>query len=94
MELNMFRVQSLGRLKCDAEDMAPTVRDIATLARVSIATVSRVLNGKANVSPQTRQSVESAMRQTGYTPNVAAIRMAGLSAVKRRSKQTVSPSGR
>ncbi len=90
----MFRDQTLGRLKYDDKHMAPTVRDIAALARVSIATVSRVLNGKANVSQQTRQSVESAMQQAGFTPNVAAIRMADLSAVKRRSKQTVSQSGR
>jgi DNA-binding LacI/PurR family transcriptional regulator len=94
MELNMFRDQSLERLKCDDKHMVPTVRDIAALAHVSIATVSRVLNGKANVSPETRQSVESTIQQAGFAPNVAAIRMADLSAVKRRSKQTVSQSGR
>lgn len=86
-------IQSLNRLKRD-ELPAPTVRDIATLAGVSTATVSRVVNGKLNVSPQKKQSVESTIRRTGYTPNAAAIRMDDLSVTKRRTKQTVSSPNR
>ena len=37
-----------------------TVRDIAAHTGVSIATVSRVLNGQAHVAPETRELVEQA----------------------------------
>ncbi len=40
--------------------------DIAELAKVSEATVSRVLNGKPGVAAATRQSVLAAMDQLGY----------------------------
>jgi LacI family transcriptional regulator len=42
-----------------------TVRDVAATAGVSIATVSRVLNGRGNVAPETRELVERAMRVLG-----------------------------
>jgi LacI family transcriptional regulator len=42
-----------------------TVRDIATETGVSIATVSRVLNGQANVAPHTRAMVLSALERRG-----------------------------
>lgn len=74
------------RPKFKVEDSPLTVRDIARLARVSIATVSRVVNGGSNVTPERRRSVEEAIRQTGFTPNAAAVRMAGLSALKRRDR--------
>ncbi len=83
----MSRVQSVQQPKCEDGQSAPTVRDIANLARVSTATVSRVLNGRSDVSPQRRLSVKEAIQQTGFTPNEAATRMAGLSALKRRGKQ-------
>jgi hypothetical protein len=73
------------RTNVTAEHSSPTVRDIANLAQVSTATVSRVLNGKSNVSLQRRQSVKRAIEQAGYTPNLAATRLADLSAVKRRN---------
>lgn len=72
------------RPKSEYADAALTVRDIARLARVSVATVSRVVNSRPNVAPERRRSVEEAIRQTGFTPNAAAVRMAGLSALKRR----------
>ncbi len=43
-----------------------TVRQVAELAGVSIATVSRVLNGRADVSAETRQNVERIARAHGY----------------------------
>ncbi len=46
--------------------------DVATAAGVSHMTVSRVLNGSARVSPQTRAKVEEALRELGYRPNAAA----------------------
>jgi LacI family transcriptional regulator len=49
-----------------------TIRDVADAARVSIATVSRVLNGNARVSDDARQRVETAARHLDYWPNHAA----------------------
>ncbi|NPV68367.1 MAG: LacI family DNA-binding transcriptional regulator [Anaerolineae bacterium] len=46
-----------------------TVKDVAVLAGVSTATVSRVLNGHPNVSPETRARVARAVEQLGYRPN-------------------------
>src|SRR3954467_15156542 len=44
-----------------------TIRDIADLAGVSIATVSRVLNDRPDVSPNTRESVLQVVREHGFT---------------------------
>ncbi|HKB94065.1 MAG TPA: LacI family DNA-binding transcriptional regulator [Gaiellaceae bacterium] len=49
-----------------------TIRDIADLAGVSIATVSRVVNGRADVSEETRDLVQRVIRQHGYTANRSA----------------------
>lgn len=49
-----------------------TLEDVAALAGVSRATVSRVVNGDTNVKGQTREKVEKAVAQLGYTPNPAA----------------------
>jgi DNA-binding LacI/PurR family transcriptional regulator len=46
--------------------------DVASAAGVSHMTVSRVLNGTARVSPETRAKVEKALRTLGYRPNAAA----------------------
>lgn len=51
---------------------APVLADVASLAGVSVPTVSRVLNGNAPVSAERRQRVEQAVRQLGYRPNAAA----------------------
>ena len=48
------------------------IYDISRLAGVSIATVSRVLNGSDKVSDATRQKVLDIMEQNGYTPNAFA----------------------
>lgn len=48
------------------------IYDIAKLAGVSIATVSRVVNGSPRVSEKTRQKVLSVMEENNYTPNVFA----------------------
>ncbi|GEC66490.1 DNA-binding transcriptional regulator GalS [Raoultella terrigena] len=49
-----------------------TIRDVARQAGVSVATVSRVLNNSALVSPDTRESVMKAVTQLGYRPNANA----------------------
>ena len=51
-----------------------TIRDVAKEAGVSIATVSRVLSGKANVADETRQLIAEAIRKTGYRLPAAADR--------------------
>jgi DNA-binding LacI/PurR family transcriptional regulator len=42
---------------------------VAELASVSVATVSRVLNGEPNVDPELRDRVQAAVAQLGYRPN-------------------------
>lgn len=49
-----------------------TIYDISKQAGVSIATVSRVLNGSANVKPKTKKKVLDIIEQCGYTPNAFA----------------------
>jgi LacI family transcriptional regulator len=46
-----------------------TIRDIADLAGVSIATVSRVLNDRPDVAPDTRQTVLQVVREQGFNRN-------------------------
>lgn len=46
--------------------------DVARLAGVSHQTVSRVINGRDNLRPATRERVEQAILQLGYRPNSAA----------------------
>jgi LacI family transcriptional regulator len=58
-----------------------TIYDIANACGVSIATVSRVLNGSSKVSPKTREKVLAAMREQNYSPNPFA-RGLGLDSMK------------
>jgi len=46
-----------------------TIRDVARLAGVSIATVSRVLNGSAVAAPETVQRVRAAAAELSFRPN-------------------------
>src|SRR5438067_449783 len=46
-----------------------TIRDIADLAGVSIATVSRVLNDRPDVAPETRETVLQVVREHGFSTN-------------------------
>jgi LacI family repressor for deo operon, udp, cdd, tsx, nupC, and nupG len=50
----------------------PTIQDVARHAKVSAATVSRVLSNPERVSEATRERVNLAVRETGYTINQAA----------------------
>jgi len=49
-----------------------TIREIAELAGVSIATVSRVVNGRGDVSEETRDLVSRVIREHGYSANRSA----------------------
>ncbi|MGC4936978.1 LacI family DNA-binding transcriptional regulator [Kribbella sp. DT2] len=46
--------------------------DVARRARVSVTTVSHVLNDTRFVAPETREAVLAAVRETGYVPNTVA----------------------
>ncbi len=49
-----------------------TIRDVARNAQLSVASVSRALNGHTNVHPDTRARVLAAATELGYVPNAAA----------------------
>ena len=52
--------------------MATTIKDVARVAGVSVATVSRALNGAENVTAETRQRVRAAAIELRFTPSSAA----------------------
>ncbi|HEX5564082.1 MAG TPA: catabolite control protein A [Sporosarcina sp.] len=52
--------------------MAVTIYDVAREANVSMATVSRVVNGNQNVKPATRKKVLECIERLGYRPNAVA----------------------
>ncbi len=54
----------------------PTIRDVARQAGVSHQTVSRVINGSEDVTPETRERVEAAIAALGYRPSAIARSMA------------------
>jgi len=49
-----------------------TIRDVAAEAGVSIQTVSRVLNSRPDVAPETLRRVQEVIQKTGYAPNMLA----------------------
>lgn len=50
-----------------------TIEEVALHANVSVATVSRVINNKGNVSETTRQRVEAAIKELKYQPNAMGV---------------------
>ena len=46
-----------------------TIYEVAALAGVSLATVSRVMNNSGKVTEKTRQKVQSAINELNYRPN-------------------------
>src|SRR5918911_4993230 len=64
-----------------AEQSAPkpraTIREVASAAGVSIATVSRVLNGRPDVSPETREAVLKVVQEHGFSTNRNARALSG-----------------
>jgi DNA-binding LacI/PurR family transcriptional regulator len=61
--MNTQRNRSSGR---------PTLDQVAARAGVGRGTVSRVVNGSAQVSPEARRAVETAIAELNYEPNRAA----------------------
>ncbi|WP_444963037.1 LacI family DNA-binding transcriptional regulator [Nocardiopsis sp. M1B1] len=58
--------------KTGAGRKRPTLEMVAQRAGVGRGTVSRVINGSAQVSPRTREAVHAAIAELGYSPNQAA----------------------
>lgn len=52
--------------------MSATLRDIAEKLKISVSTVSRVVNNKSYVKPETREMVLKALEKYNYTPNQVA----------------------
>ena len=48
------------------------IKEVAQEAGVSVATISRVLNGSEKVNPKTRQKVTKIIKKMNYFPNVNA----------------------
>ena len=55
--------------RAPVRERLPTLEDVARVAGVSRATVSRVINGIRNVDPQLHKMVWDAVDRTGYVPN-------------------------
>ena len=55
-----------------------TIQDVAKKAKVSVSTVSRVLNGKADVAGETQERILGVIDDLGYTTNLAARSMRSL----------------
>ncbi|GAA0455946.1 catabolite control protein A [Alkalibacillus silvisoli] len=68
--------------------MGVTIYDVAKKANVSMATVSRVINGNTNVKPTTRQKVIDAINELGFRPNAVA---RGLASRKTTSVGVIIP---
>jgi DNA-binding LacI/PurR family transcriptional regulator len=49
-----------------------TIKDIAKMCQVSTQTVSRVINKRPDVAPETREAVERAIEENGYQPSALA----------------------
>jgi DNA-binding LacI/PurR family transcriptional regulator len=49
--------------------LASSIRDLARHLNISIGTVSRALNGRADVNAETRQRVQEAAEKLNYAPN-------------------------
>ncbi len=49
-----------------------TLKDIAKKANVSVATVSRYLNHKISIRPETEQNILDAIKELNYVPNIVA----------------------
>lgn len=71
------------------EKQAVTIYDVAERAGVSMATVSRVVNGNANVRPSTRKKVLKIIEELDYRPNAVA---RGLASKKTTTVGIIMPS--
>jgi LacI family transcriptional regulator len=64
--------RSAARVASAETRVRPTMRDVATLAGVSLKTVSRVINGETTVAADLAERVHRAARALDYRPNLTA----------------------
>lgn len=50
----------------------PSMKEVAKLANVSVATVSCALSGKKSVAPETMKKIQAAIKELNYIPNLSA----------------------
>ena len=67
----------MARSEGTGDQSRATIREIARAAGVSIATVSRVINGRPDVSPKTREAVLRVVREHGFSTNRNARALSG-----------------
>jgi LacI family transcriptional regulator len=82
----MSRVEKTLSARDREPGKPPTMLDVAALAGVGLATVSRVVNGKAGVSEETAARVRAAIERLDYRHNVSA-------AILRRSDRKTATIG-
>ena len=59
--------------KARPADMANlTIKDIARISGCSVSTISRVINDRPDVRPETKEHVLEVMREAGFVPNTNA----------------------
>ena len=59
--------------KVRLSDMANlTIKDIARISGCSVSTISRVINDRPDVRPETKEHVLKVMREAGFVPNTNA----------------------
>lgn len=63
----------------NGDNKEKTIKDVAVLAGVSVATVGRVIGNYGSVSEKTRDKVMNAVRELNYSPNAIAQGMRGRS---------------
>lgn len=52
----------------------PTIKDVANLAGLSVATVSRAMNGTGYVSEKARDKIHQAINELNYSPMKSHVR--------------------
>jgi LacI family transcriptional regulator, galactose operon repressor len=67
----------VARYEGNGDQARATIREVARAAGVSIATVSRVINGRPDVAPQTREAVLQVVREHGFSTNRNARALSG-----------------
>ena len=55
-----------------AQEKKVTIKDVARDAGVGLGTVSRAINGSANISLETKQKIFESIKKLGYVPNQTA----------------------
>src|SRR5579875_1470843 len=72
LETSVRRTVERERVDSRGDSAPVTIYDVAERAGVSIATVSRVVNGHRSIRPDTQERVLRAIRELGFVPNSAA----------------------